>query len=305
MAKAQNQPEILLESGTNELEVMEFTIAGNTFGINVAKVNEIMPYPKVIPMPNAHPNIEGVFKRRDEIITVIDLPGYLNLGGTDVDTDRQMIIVTNFNKTESAFHVHSVVEIHRISWKEIEKPDNAIYGGQEGLATGIFTIKGKLVTIIDFEKILFDISPASGIQLSEIHKLGIRERNEKPVLFAEDSQLLEAMVMEALNQSGYTNVICCNNGQEAYDKLCEWRNTGDVTEFCRCIITDIEMPQMDGHRLTKLVKEDPKMKMLPVIIFSSLIDEAMYEKGVSLGADAQLTKPEIGNLVKTVDKFIL
>lgn len=296
--------DILLESGTNELEIMEFTIAGSVFGINVAKVTEIMKYSRVNQMPNSHPHVEGVFKPRDKIITVINLPSYMGLPESESD-DRDMFIITNFNKVESAFHVHTVEGIHRISWAEIEKPDTTIYGGTEGLATGIAKFRDKLITIIDFEKVVYDISPQTGIQIGEIERLGEREKSEKPILVAEDSSLLSKMLLDSLHEAGYSNVTTTNNGLEAWEKLTEWKNSGELFKNVNLIITDIEMPKMDGHRLTKLVKEDSVCKQLPLIIFSSLIDETMYLKGKDLGADAQITKPEIGNLVGIIDELIL
>ena len=301
--------EILLESGTNELEIMEFTISGNIFGINVAKVTEIMLYTPIKPMPNSHPSIEGVFKPRDRIITVINLPAYMGLPQHE-DSERDMFIIANFNKMSVAFHVHTVEGMHRIRWSDIEKPDNTIYGGEEGLATGIAKVGDKLITIVDFEKIVFDISPQTGIQMSDIAALGPRVRSEKPVVLAEDSVLLKKMVSEALQQAGYDNVKSFSNGLEAWGHLQNLRDRtlvdGSSLEDHVCaVITDIEMPKMDGHRLTKLIKDDKILRKVPVIIFSSLIDDAMRFKGRELGADAQLSKPEIGNLVSTIDQWIL
>lgn len=297
--------EILIETGTNELEVLEFTIADRHFGINVSKVVELMPHEEVTPMPNSNPFIEGVFKPRDKIMTLINLSAYMGLPDAE-DPERDIFIITNFNKNNSAFHVHTVEDIHRISWEKIEKPDPAIYGGIEGLATGIARIDDRLITIVDFEKILADISPASSIQLSEIDKMGKREVTTKPIMIAEDSPLLEKMILESLDKSGYTNVLCCANGKEAWDALQSFKETGKpVDEFVKCLITDIEMPQMDGHHLTKLVREDEYTKKLPVIIFSSLINDEMKLKGESVGATAQLSKPEIVNLVHLIDKYIL
>ena len=309
MAKEPGSTNILLESGTNELELMEFTIAGNVFGINVAKLNKIIKYEPVKPMPNSHPHVKGIFKPRDKIITVIDLPAYMNLPEME-DTERNYFIITNFNKIEVAFLVHTVVGICRISWDNIEKPDNTIYGGVEGLATGIAKVKDRLITIVDFEKIIYDIAPETGIQIEEIKALGPRERSEKPLLIAEDSQLLQRLILDAIHEAGYTNITSFNNGQEAWDYLTSVRRAvieegRQLENLAGALITDIEMPKMDGHRLTKLVKEDSTLKRIPVIIFSSLIDEAMRVKGESLGANAQLSKPEIGNLVNTLDEWIL
>ena len=107
-----------------------------------------------------------------------------------------------------------------------------------------------------------------------------------------------------MKKAGYTKLIINDNGQEAWDKLCELKDAGTVLEDVHCVITDIEMPLMDGHRLTKLVKDDTLMRKIPVVIFSSLINDQIRRKGESLGADAQLTKPEIGKLVEAVDSLI-
>ena len=301
------KPNILLESGTNELGVMEFTIANQHFGINVAKVDTIMRYGQyeIIQMPNSNPFVEGVFKPRDEIMTVINLAAYMGLPPSE-DDERDILIVTVFNKVKSAFHVHDVKEINRISWTAIEKPDKAIYGGEEGLATGIAHFDGRLITIVDFEKILTDINPMSGILVSEVNRFGTRDRSTKPIMIAEDSPLLERLIIESLEKAGFVNIICCENGKEAWDKLIEAKDTGiPIEDQVSMVITDIEMPQMDGHRLLKLIREDAVLKKLPVIVFSSLITDEMQQKGVTLGATAQLSKPEIANLINLIDQYIL
>lgn len=301
--KMDKQTEILLESGTNELEIMEFTISGQLFGINVAKVIEIMQCSHIKPMQNAHPCIEGIFKPRDKIITVVDLAAYLSLSASE-DNTRDIFIVTHFNQQQFAFHVHSVVGIDRISWMKIEKPDRIIYGGQEGVATGIAEHEGRLISILDFEKIVAEISPETGIQIAEIDDLGPRTRSMLPVLIAEDSMLLQKLIVESLHKSGYVNTIKTANGQEAWNYLERMKQFDDaITSHVACLVTDIEMPQMDGHRLTKLVKDDPVLREIPVIIFSSLISDAMRLKGEQLGADEQLSKPEIANLVKLIDRL--
>ena len=299
------KPKILLESGTNELELMEFTVAGSHFGINVAKILEIMKYTKATPMPNSSTYVEGVFKPRDDIMTVIDLATYMGLPPTE-DPTRDIFIITVFNNVHTAFHVHTVEEIHRISWENIEKPDTTIYSGQEGLATGIARVKDKLITILDFEKILADISPDKSIKVSDIDKLGERKDSNKPILLAEDSPLLEKLLIECLHKSHYTNTTMCTDGKHAWDTLQEYKNQpGPIEDKVSCIITDIEMPKMDGHRLLKLIREDEELKHIPVIIFSSLINDEMRSKGERLGATAQITKPEIANLVSLIDKYIL
>ena len=294
---------ILLESGTNEIEVMEFTINESLYGINVAKVKEILVSQPVKHMPHAHPAVEGIFKPRDRVITVVDLPNYL-LGISNEKRDKDLFIVTNFNKINIAFRVHTVVGISRISWTSIQKPDKTVTGGDEGIATGIAQCGDDLVTILDFEKIVAEIAPETTIQMSEIDRLGERQRSDAAILVAEDSVLLSKMIEEALHKSGYGNTKMFSDGSKLWEYLNSLRGDSKLDEKTSLVITDIEMPQMDGHRLTKLIKDDKEFKHLPVIIFSSLITEEMRRKGKELGADEQMSKPEIGHLVQVIDHLL-
>lgn len=292
---------ILLESGTNELEILEFTLGNNHYGINVAKVREILSYQPVTPIPNANPSVEGIFMPRDLMITVINLKHCIGLPD---DGKEGLFIITNFNKLNIAFHVDQVIGIHRVSWEEIIKPDATINSNNNGISTGVIKMEDKLIIILDFEKIVTDISPETGLKVSDIDNFKGRDRSDSPILIAEDSPLLSKLITDCLKQSGYTRQIVTANGQEAWDKICEFKKNGTLKDKIHCIITDIEMPVMDGHRLTKLAKTDDEVKDIPLIIFSSLVNEEMRRKGEQLGADAQLTKPEIGHLVEAIDKLI-
>lgn len=295
---------ILLESGTNEMEIMQFTIFDNLYGINVAKVREIMMSETVKPMPHTHPAVEGIFKPRDAVLTVVDLPYYLTGEHSSPDS-RNLFIVTNFNKMFIAFRVHSVVGISRISWTDIQKPDKTISGGEEGVATGIAQCDDNLVTVLDFEKIVAEIAPETSIQMKEIEDMGNRENSNYPVLVAEDSILLSHMIQKALSKAGYTNVKMFANGQELWDYLEPLASDqAALQDRVALVITDIEMPTMDGHRLTKLIKSNNVLRNIPVIIFSSLVTEEMRIKGKQLGADEQLSKPEIGHLVEVMDTLL-
>ena len=295
--------EILLESGTNEIEVMQFTIFGELYGINVAKVLEIMMADKVKPIPHSHDAVEGIFKPRETLLTVINLPKYLT--GECGDTkDRDLFIITNFNKMHIAFRVHSVVGISRISWEAIQKPDKALTNGEDGVATGIAQCGDNLVTILDFEKIVAEIAPETSIQVSDIDKLGDRVERDQSIILAEDSILLTKMISDSLLRAGYSNLTTFNNGREAWEFLESIRSEPDFYRRAALLITDIEMPQMDGHRLTKLIKDNQRFQAIPLIIFSSLINEEMRIKGKQLGADEQLSKPEIGRLVEVMDALL-
>ncbi|MCI9140010.1 chemotaxis signal transduction protein CheV [bacterium 1XD42-8] len=293
---------ILLENGTNELEVLEFTLGNHSYGINVAKITEIITYQPVTPVPNAHPSIEGIFMPRDTMITAIDLKNCLQRGDSE---PGGLFIITNFNKLDIAFHVDSVLGIHRVSWTDIIKPDVTVNTVETGISTGIVKLNEKLIIILDFEKIVTDISPETGLKMEEIEVLGERERNDIPIVMAEDSALLNKLISDSLTKAGYMNLTKMQNGQDAYDYIQHCKEQGTLKQNVACVITDIEMPLMDGHRLTKLIKEDPDTREIPVIIFSSLVNEEMKLKGQMLGADAQLSKPEIGELVREVDKLVL
>ena len=293
---------ILLENGTNELEVLEFRLDGNAYGINVAKIKEIINYMEVTPVPNSHPSIEGIFMPRDVMITAIDLKNCLQRG---VSEPGGLFIVTNFNKLDIAFHVDSVVGIHRVSWREIIKPGSTVSTSEDGVSTGIIKFDDRLIIILDFEKIVTDINPETGLKLADIEELGERHRIDVPILIAEDSPLLNKLIVDSLHKAGYVNLIHTENGQQAYDVIQECKKEGTLREHVQCIITDIEMPLMDGHRLTKLVKSDDETKDIPIVIFSSLVNDDMKRKGEALGANAQLSKPEIGNLVRVVDELVL
>lgn len=294
---------ILLESGTNELEILEFVIEGKHYGINVAKVREILPNQDITPIPNSHPCIEGIFMPRDAIITVINLIRALGFGDC-TPSDNNMFIVTSFNNLNIAFIVDRVIGIHRVSWTDIVKPDSTVNAPGSAVATGIIKHMDNLVIVLDFERIVEDICPETGLRVSEIDELGERERNNIPILIAEDSPLLSTLIHDSLTKAGYTNLKMTANGQEAWDTLCKLKESNGVDYGCRVLITDIEMPMMDGHRLIKLVRDDNALSHIPVIVFSSLINEDMRRKGESLGADRQISKPEIGTLVSILDELV-
>lgn len=295
---------ILLESGTNELEILEFMVSGNYYGINVAKIREILTYNTLTPIPNAHPNVEGAFSTRGETISIINLAKSLGMKES-TDVKKDMFLITNFNGINTGFHVHGVVGIHRVNWSAIIKPDSMINSASSSVATGIVNLDGKLVILLDFEKIVAEISPEVGIRLSDVDRLGKRKTCAAPILYAEDSQLLSTMIFDGLTKAGYVNLIPTNNGLELWEILQKYKEEGDVSEKVACVVTDIEMPQMDGHRLLRLIRSDPQLKDIPVIIFSSLINEEMQRKGERLGASAQLSKNEFGKFIETLDKLIL
>ncbi|KKB42567.1 chemotaxis protein [Bacillus thermotolerans] len=294
---------ILLESGTNELEIVEFEVQNNKYGINVLKVKEIIQPIPVTFVPHAHEHIEGIIQLRGEVLPVIDMARALGLPSQQ-KADSDKYIVTEFNQQKAVFHVQNVSRIHRISWEAIEKPSD-VYQGSASQVIGVVKMDDQMILLLDFEKIMVDINPESGIHTGQIKRLGERERSAKRLVVAEDSPLLRNLLKETLAEAGYESVEFFENGKLAFEYLESVSRQIASGEGPQLVITDIEMPQMDGHHFTKRIKEDPALKGLPVVIFSSLITEDLRHKGERLGADAQVSKPEIAKLVMHIDQLVL
>ena len=292
---------ILLESGTNEFEIIEFSVGGVYYGLNVAKVREVINAVPVTFIARSHPNLDGVFTLRSRVMPLVNLARCLNAPPT---SDDFKIIVCEINNFYVGFKVDAVYRIHRISWTQME-PAPHIAGSD--LVIGIVKMQERMIILLDFEKILADVNPELNKKMMAVPASTpdlMALRKKRTIMIAEDSRMLRDLLLGTLHTAGY-NTISNENGQEAWSKLQEIANSGKpVTDALQLIITDIEMPQMDGHRLTKLVKDHPQLKELPIVIFSSLINEEMRLKGEALGAYAQITKPEIEQLIGIVDKKI-
>lgn len=300
----ENNKGILLESGTNELEIVEFGIGQNKFGINVIKVREIINPVAVTHVPHAHPHVQGIIELRGEVLPVVDVAKAIGFPPSDTP-EMDKFIVTEFNQQKIVFHVHSVSQIHRISWNQIEKPSD-MYQGAESQIIGVIKFNGEMILLLDFEKIVVEINPESGINIHRLQKLGVRERSNKHLMVAEDSPLLRKLLQDTLEEAGFQYIEFFENGKDAFDYLEGIVNSGkDIEKEVQLIITDIEMPQMDGHHLTKKVKEHSGLSKLPVIIFSSLITDDLRHKGQMVGANGQVSKPEIAELVMLIDKLAL
>jgi two-component system chemotaxis response regulator CheV len=294
---------ILLETGTNEFEIVEFSIGPVCYGINVAKVREVINPIPVTKMPNVHPWVDGIFTLRGKVMPLVNLPRCL---GAESTTTSPKVIVSELNNFFVAFLVDEVSRIHRISWTAMEPPPNI---ANSDMVVGIIKMAKKMVVLLDFEKIVADINPEMNEKFSQVTTASdniLDIRKNKTILVAEDSKLLRDLLLGTLHTAGYPNIILSENGQEAWATIEKLIADGQPIENkLHLVITDIEMTQMDGHHLTKRIKEHEKAKHLPVIIFSSLINEEMRLKGESIGANGQVSKPEITQLIDLVDKFIL
>ena len=301
--------DILLESGTNELEIVEFSIGGNIYGINVAKVREIIKFPdNVVPVPESHPSIEGIVELRGKVVPIINLPRHIGKSA-EIDQSSSYVIVTEFNQTTIGFCVDIVDTIRRLSWSQIEPPTGVI-ASEEGVVVSIVKFDDRMVLLLDFEKISAEINPDSAIK--DISKSDdeatehVVDRSSNTILVVEDSKYILKLVVNKLEKAGY-KVLKALNGLIAWEYLNSIINGDDfktINDHINVVISDIEMPQMDGLHLIKNIKEHKQLSGLPCLVFSSLITDEMALKCKSVGADGQISKPEIADLVDLVDSFV-
>lgn len=303
-----NRDGILLESGINEVEVMEFYLEDQSFGINVAKVRQLVQYEDgmVTRLPDAPKEILGTTFFRGESVTVIDLNTALNRKDLDEKPPRQLLLITEFNNRVTAFLVHGVNRIHRVSWKALQPLGYTPTKDFASNFIGSISLNERDILVLDLERLLAKIDPEAGFKDYEPpHEDHIpKTREEVKLVFAEDSNYIRELITDSMKKVGYVQVETFKNGQDTYEYLRKMKLEGTLTESVDLILTDIEMPQMDGLTLCKRFKNEISLD-IPVIIFSSLINEQMALKCKEVGADEFLTKPQIKELIQAVDRFCL
>lgn len=313
-----SQTNILLEAGTNEFEIIEFYIDEQAqgdekpyrayFGVNVAKVLEIIRMPTITEMPHMpHPSVIGTFNLRSRVIPLIDLS--LWLGKPMARNETTKVIVAEFNKVVNAFMVSGVTRIHRKSWNDVEPPSGYTAQFAARNFTGVVKFEDRILLLLDMEQIIWDLNPALAIRMDRTGRQdGLVDRKHYKTLVVDDSNSIRKLIVSYLEKDGFS-VEQDINGQNAWDRLTEWKRLAGerdvpLSEYVDLVVTDLEMPAMDGHNLCKRIKDDPVLKALPVILFSSLINHQLYHKGISVGADDQVTKPEIATLADRAKKLI-
>ncbi len=303
------QNNILLEAGTNELEIVEFHIDEiendgeqqykGYYGVNVAKVLEIIRLPKITELPEVRDkSILGAFNLRSQIIPLVDLAMWL--GKKRVTTTAAKVIVTEFNNVTTAFMVSGVNRIHRISWEEVEPPNAYVSSLTRNTITGVVKLEGRIIFLLDLERIVGDLNPQLALRLDEA--INWQAGNNYRALVADDSTVIREMLKDLLQRANF-DVESVNNGRDAWERLDEIKKKAiaeskPITHYVQCVVSDIEMPQMDGHNLCRRIKEDPVLKDLPVLLFSSLITDKLRHKGLAVGADDQISKPEVTRLAQ-------
>jgi two-component system chemotaxis response regulator CheV len=295
------QSNILLEAGTNELEVLVCAVGGTRYGVNVAKVREVIKAQKTTRLPRCHRAMVGAFLLRDAIIPLIDLHIVFELAGDPPPRDERRIIVMEFNNVRVGFMVDDVDRIHRVSWASMSAAPN-VEGMENAPITSICRIEEKIVLMIDFEKIVFDVSGHDLFKADLPAASAGRNRPEVSILLAEDSPMMRKLITGNLGVAGYTGVTPVEDGQHAWELL--QADIGSEKPAYDLLITDIEMPRLDGLALTRRIKENPQTRRLPVVVFSSLVSPDNMKKIQAVNADGQITKPELPRLVELIDGLL-
>ena len=296
------EKDILLESGTNEVEILVFRVGGFSLGINVAKVREVLPEQKITHLPKAHESVVGCFTLRNQVVPCVSLHRHLGESVAD-ESEDVTIILTEFNQYQTGFVVDAVERIHRVSWEHIMAAPSIITNAQTPV-TAVTDIENRLISMLDFEMIADQVS-------QHAHQVGAMDnpddlpRDTLRILLADDSATVRQAVSETLRGSGYTNLTIFENGEEAWNWIQErFAETGDIHEVADLLVSDVEMPRVDGMRLTKNIKEHPELKKLYVLLYSSILTPDNLKKGAAVKANAMITKPQLDQVLVLADEMI-
>ncbi|MCL1881356.1 MAG: chemotaxis protein [Oscillospiraceae bacterium] len=291
------------EVDTNDLELLEFSVGDEHFGINIAKVSEIIIHCEVTHVPNAPSAVEGVFMHRNKLVTVIDLHKVLDIPRPDIE--RTLLVVCDFAQVSVAFDVSNVNGIQRLKWTQVEMPPSVSGKSDDGLATGIAKIDEKIMMILDFEKIVCDMNSGQEFELGTVGEIAIPPNFdfERKIIVIDDSIFLNKVIVTELRKCGFDNISSFYNGKEAWNYISSLKDDDEGVETLGtigAIITDIEMPLMDGHTLLRLIRNDKVLAKTPVIMFSSLIHDNVRQKGDEEGADAQFSRCQLHACIKKI-----
>lgn len=291
---------ILLQAGTNEMELLIFRLGKTPFGINVAKVREIIQRPKTFAATHASYSVEGSFNLRGEVLALLNLGEYFAMECAYTEEEGGLVVIVEMNNTRCGILVDIVEVISRLSWEDI-KPPSKYLTSQNIPITGTTKVDSETVLIVDFESVIGHI-----LGKREVHEVAPEEAQEEVkstrILLADDSAMIRKNLEKVLTQAGYVNLTICSDGQEAWDYLVD--HQADKGGPCDLVLSDIEMPRMDGLHLTSRIRGESDFEALPVILFSSLITAENRKKGESVGADAQVSKPDSKLLAEVIPKCL-
>jgi two-component system chemotaxis response regulator CheV len=297
---------ILLDVGTNEVEFLEFGVGEQRFAVNVAKVHQVVPWMGLMcrSLPHSSPGTIGTVLYRDEFLTAYDLRTLLGISGPEAPESRKLLLVAHFNCKTYGFRVDCVYGIERMSWTQFSPIDGGGSGTSpvDSSVIGTLKLEDRLVLAVDFEAIMAKLDPGQSVESHGALVTTTKEldRSKVHILYCEDSPTVRRIASTVLRTAGYTNVFIAETGKEGLEYLkTEQGKSIDI------ILSDIEMPEMDGLTLCKLVKSQSGTDKIPVVFFSSLISEQMKTKCESVSADAWFTKPEIDKVVPCLDELYL
>lgn len=297
----QEVKKVITEVGTNEWQVVVFFLGDQSFAINVDKTREILRWPGCRVIPDTPGAMIGITSVRGEVLPMVDLRVFLSIEAK-TELENCKVIIAEFNEVKLGFVVDAVERIYRISSEDLDSSLTGKYLGDWIL----YVIKrdARNVLLLDYEAIVQTISPQLSMSnkwdptLLQSFTEGLGDTSKYRIIIAEDSPLIRSQIKDSLEAGGFTNLLICQDGKEAYDYIMEEGAYFDV------LITDVEMPRLDGLSLTRRLKENDSTKDLPIIVFSSIMAQDIKVKAASVGARYQITKPEISQLVEFVAKII-
>lgn len=298
-------------AGANRLEILLFSIGvevetgrEEVFGINVFKIREVMHMPQVTHAPDMPPGVKGMISLRGQMIPVIDLAHFCAI---QVNEPPRILIVTEFNRCTQGFLVHSVEQILRMDWGEIKVPPPMMEDRLGGLVTAVTELEDKrIVMMIDVEKVLAETTGKleDNTAFEGMEKI----QNTSNVLYVDDSSVARKQIAKTLDTLGVKH-MAAKNGEEAWERLLELAERAEImkvptSKLVQLILTDIEMPGMDGYVLTSKIKQDRRFKGIPVIMHSSLSADANITVGKAVGVDGYVPKFDPRELAKAMSPYI-
>jgi two-component system chemotaxis response regulator CheV len=300
---------ILLEAGTNELEILILDVGGCRYGVNVAKVREVLEVTRPTYLPGCHPAVEGSVSIRGAVTQLVNLTKYLDGDSkAAVPGPGDRMLVMEFNEMKVAFRVHGVDQIVRTSWKDVQPMPRV--GHASAPVTSVVLVDGRLVLMLDFETIAVDVGMSHAIHgptAEELAAGGVAATFDIPILYADDSPMASKTLLHEFQDAGCTNIMGFRDGQEAWDylsRLAEDSTPENIHQKVAGLVSDVEMPRMDGLNLTRRIREHRVLKDLPIVLFSSIVSRDNEKKGLQVGADAQVAKAQYGEVVRLLREAI-
>lgn len=300
-------------AGTNKLEILLFSLGldqrtgrRETFGINVFKVREVMRTPEITMAPDMPPSVEGMVSLRGQLVPVIDLARYT---GVITENKPEIMVVSEYNGHTQGFLVETVDTILRLDWSSMRVPPDILTAQMGGLVTAVTELEnGRLVMMLDVEKVLAETS-GTGDTIDESVVFKSAKLGDKTVYFADDSIVARRQIEMTLDAMGVHHMHAIN-GKRAWDDMQRLAQSAElqgrqVKDLVQLILTDVEMPEMDGYMLTKMIKGDPRFAGIPVIMHSSLSGLSNQKLGHSVGVDGYVPKFEPHKLSEMIAEYLL